>query len=215
MYLSKITLETRKLSPDALLKMVEKGEYAMHQWLWELFPAMKERHFLYRREELQGAFRFYVLSEALPVHHPLFDIESREFLPLLTPGQRLCFSLRSNPVICRAGKRHDILMDVKYQLRDKASAQEILQEQQNVAHAWLAREGDTHGFTPVSSKIEVYRQQIIAKAKGELIRYSTVDFSGLLDVNDPTRFMQKLVSGFGKSKAFGCGLMLIKPESFW
>ncbi|KJT77350.1 CRISPR-associated protein, Cse3 family [Salmonella enterica subsp. enterica serovar Heidelberg str. 75-3547] len=58
MYLSRITLHTSELSPAQLLHLVERGEYVMHQWLWDLFPGSKERQFLYRREELQGAFRF-------------------------------------------------------------------------------------------------------------------------------------------------------------
>lgn len=54
MYLSRITLHTGQLSPAQLLHLVDRGEYVMHQWLWDLFPSGKERQFLYRREELQG-----------------------------------------------------------------------------------------------------------------------------------------------------------------
>lgn len=66
MYLSRITLHTGQLSPAQLLHLVDRGEYVMHQWLWDLFPGGKERQFLYRREELQGAFRFFVLSQERP-----------------------------------------------------------------------------------------------------------------------------------------------------
>lgn len=58
MYLSRITLHTGQLSPAQLLHLVDRGEYVMHQWLWDLFPGGKERQFLYRREELQGRFAF-------------------------------------------------------------------------------------------------------------------------------------------------------------
>ncbi len=54
MYLSRITLHTGQLSPAQLLHLVDRGEYVMHQWLWDLFPGGKERQFLYRREELRG-----------------------------------------------------------------------------------------------------------------------------------------------------------------
>lgn len=54
MYLSRITLHTGQLSPAQLLHLVDRGEYVMHQWLWDLFPGGKERQFLYRREELQA-----------------------------------------------------------------------------------------------------------------------------------------------------------------
>ncbi|MBA1889395.1 type I-E CRISPR-associated protein Cas6/Cse3/CasE, partial [Escherichia coli] len=52
MYLSRITLHTAQLLPAQLLHLVDRGEYVMHQWLWDLFPGGKERQFLYRREEL-------------------------------------------------------------------------------------------------------------------------------------------------------------------
>ena len=54
MYLAKITLYTSQLLPSQLLQLVDRGEYVMHQWLWELFPGGQERQFLYRREEMQG-----------------------------------------------------------------------------------------------------------------------------------------------------------------
>ena len=74
MYLSRITLHTGQLSPAQLLHLVDRGEYVMHQWLWDLFPGGKERQFLYRREELQGAFRFFVLSQERPAESETFTI---------------------------------------------------------------------------------------------------------------------------------------------
>ncbi|MCV4626913.1 type I-E CRISPR-associated protein Cas6/Cse3/CasE, partial [Escherichia coli] len=78
-----------------------------------LFPGGKERQFLYRREELQGAFRFFVLSQERPAESETFTIECRSFVPELRTGQQLCFNLRANPTICKAGKRHDLLMEAK------------------------------------------------------------------------------------------------------
>lgn len=86
MYLAKITLHTSQLLPSQLLQLVDRGEYAMHQWLWELFPEGPERQFLYRREELQGAFRFFVLSLEPPAESEIFDIQYRPFAPTLIAG---------------------------------------------------------------------------------------------------------------------------------
>lgn len=98
MYLSRITLHTGQLSPAQLLHLVDRGEYVMHQWLWDLFPGGKERQFLYRREELQGAFRFFVLSQERPAESETFTIECRSFTPELSTGQQLCFNLRAKPL---------------------------------------------------------------------------------------------------------------------
>lgn len=49
------------------------------------------------------------------------------------------------------------------------------------------------------------------KTPRQLIQFSSVDYTGMLTVTDPGLFLQRLSQGYGKSRAFGCGLMLIKP----
>ncbi len=122
MYLSRITLHTSELSPAQLLHLVERGEYVMHQWLWDLFPGGKERQFLYRREELQGAFRFFVLSQEQPAASAIFDVQTRPFAPTLSAGQTLRFNLRANPTVCKNGKRHDLLMEAKRQRKTQGDS---------------------------------------------------------------------------------------------
>lgn len=212
MYLSKITLHTAQLLPSQLLQLVDRGEYVMHQWLWELFPGGQERQFLYRREELQGAFRFFVLSLEPPAESDIFDIQYRPFTPTLRTGQALRFSLRANPTICKAGKRHDLLMEAKRQVREQANGPDIWQHQQRVAQEWLVRQGDLNGFSLREVNVDAYRQQQVVRAKSrQMIQFSSVDYSGVLMVNDSELFLQRLIKGYGKSRAFGCGLMLIKP----
>ncbi|MBD1581975.1 type I-E CRISPR-associated protein Cas6/Cse3/CasE [Pseudoalteromonas sp. S16_S37] len=58
--------------------------------------------------------------------------------------------------------------------------------------------------------IYAYQQHQVAKGKNQ-IRFSTVDITGQLEVTDPEKFTEALFNGIGRSKAFGCGLLLIKP----
>ncbi|WP_265671487.1 type I-E CRISPR-associated protein Cas6/Cse3/CasE [Klebsiella grimontii] len=212
MYLAKITLHTSQLLPSQLLQLVDRGEYAMHQWLWELFPDGPERQFLYRREELQGAFRFFVLSLEPPAESEIFDIQYRPFAPTLIAGQPLRFSLRANPTICKAGKRHDLLMEAKHQVRGQVNGPDIWLHQQQAAQDWLARQGEQNGFSLLEVNVDAYRQQQVVRVKSrQMIQFSSVDYSGVLMVNEPTLFLQRLIQGYGKSRVFGCGLMLIKP----
>lgn len=212
MYLSKITLYTAQLLPSQLLHLVERGEYVMHQWLWALFPGGDERQFLYRREELQGAFRFFVLSQERPAESAIFDVQCRAFSPALSVGQTLRFNLRANPTICKAGKRHDLLMEAKHQVKARMGSQDIWSQQQQVALGWLSRQGEQHGFSLCEVNVDAYRQQQIRRDKArQMIQFSSVDYSGVLVVNDPERFLQRLAVGYGKSRAFGCGMMMIKP----
>ncbi|MDF7680087.1 type I-E CRISPR-associated protein Cas6/Cse3/CasE [Enterobacteriaceae bacterium ESL0689] len=211
MYLSRITLYTSQFSPEQLLQLIERGEYVMHQWLWQLFPAMEARQFLYRREELQGALRFFVLSAQPPVASEIAEVQCRPFDPALSVGQQLCFSLRANPTICKAGKRHDLLMDAKRQVKAHVDKRDIWPYQQKAALTWLAQQGERHGFTPTEVSIDAYRQQQIRSQKSRRsIQFSSVDYNGTLVVNQPALFLQSLASGYGKSRAFGCGLMMIK-----
>ncbi|EHQ5790377.1 type I-E CRISPR-associated protein Cas6/Cse3/CasE [Salmonella enterica] len=212
MYLSRITLHTAQLVPSQLLHLVERGEYVMHQWLWELFPGCKERQFLYRREELQGAFRFFVLSQERPAESAIFDVQCRPFAPELSVGQILRFTLRANPTICKAGKRHDLLMEAKRQVKTQPDSRDIWTYQQQAALEWLSRQGEQNGFSLREASVDAYRQQQIRREKSrQMIQFSSVDYAGVLVVNNPVLFLQRLVQGYGKSRAFGCGMMLIKP----
>lgn len=212
MYLSRITLHTGQLSPSQLLHLVDRGEYVMHQWLWELFPGREIRQFLYRREELQGAFRFYVLSSEQPAGSAIFDVQCRQFAPVLRAGQTLRFSLRANPTVCKAGKRHDLLMEAKRQAKAQVDSQDIWPYQQQAALNWLACQGEKNGFTLREASVDAYRQQQIQRGKSrQMIQFSSVDYIGVLVVNDPELFLQRLALGYGKSRAFGCGMMMIKP----
>ncbi|MGG5989511.1 type I-E CRISPR-associated protein Cas6/Cse3/CasE [Salmonella enterica] len=212
MYLSRITLHTAQLVPSQLLHLVERGEYVMHQWLWELFPGGKERQFLYRREELQGAFRFFVLSQERPAESAIFDVQCRPFALELSVGQILRFTLRANPTICKAGKRHDLLMEAKRQVKTQPDSRDIWTYQQQAALEWLSRQGEQNGFSLREASVDAYRQQQIRREKSrQMIQFSSVDYAGVLVVNNPVLFLQRLVQGYGKSRAFGCGMMLIKP----
>lgn len=214
MYLSKITLITARLTPTRLMEMMERGEYAMHQWLWELFPGIAQRQYLYRREALHDGFCFYLLSASEPCQrHAFFEVATRPFRPELTEGIALRFTLRANPVVCQHGKRHDVLMAAKYAQRSaQADADTIREQQEQAALAWLHRQADAAGFRIVQASVDAYRQQQFAAPRSrQLIRFSSVDYDGELRVIDPERFGTRLALGFGKARAFGCGLMLIRP----
>ncbi|SUH13801.1 CRISPR-associated protein Cse3 family [Salmonella enterica subsp. enterica] len=65
MYLSRITLHTSELSPAQLLHLVERGEYVMHQWLWDLFPAARNGSFFIAAKSYR-ARSLFVLSQEQP-----------------------------------------------------------------------------------------------------------------------------------------------------
>jgi CRISPR system Cascade subunit CasE len=55
-----------------------------------------------------------------------------------------------------------------------------------------------------------YDRRQIARGDARPAMFGVVDFGGVLKVQDPPRFLVAVASGFGRARAFGCGLMLIR-----
>jgi CRISPR system Cascade subunit CasE len=238
MFFSRVRIEPGSLAQIELLRILQGNVYAVHQLLWKIFPDDPDakRDFLFRQEfeKEQIAFEetrrglplFYVVSQRKPeAVSKLLMVESKEYNPALKKSMRLAFDLRANPVVARSteGKKHsvkhDVLMDTKLKARQAGVAdQKKLQSlMQNAAAKWLIEKTVIHGFAIETSTVEpcldvyAYQQHLLRKKGNEKIRFSSVDFSGTLIVTDPEKFKDILFSGIGPAKAFGCGLMLVKP----
>jgi CRISPR system Cascade subunit CasE len=74
---------------------------------------------------------------------------------------------------------------------------------------WIKKRGITHGYVLNSVEATGYRWNALPE-KDRKAGFSTMDYEGVLTVEDPELFLQMLISGLGPSKAFGCGLMLIR-----
>ncbi len=146
--------------------------------------------------------------------------------PVVTRGERV--EGKKNKRV----HRHDVVMDAARKL---AEGGQPLPDPATLARdaglAWLRAQAQRGGFriveAPVESigedglieaepasraavRVEGYRQHRIARRGATPIRFSTLDFEGLLEVSDPPAFLAKVAAGFGPQKAFGCGLMLLR-----
>ena len=186
-----------------------------HRLVWSLFSdgPDRRRDFLWRREP-NGPI--YALSARPPEAAPLFTVETKPFAPALAEGDQLVFRMAANPVVSRRTdqgrlKRHDVAMAKLYDLPagdQRAAARR--EYEQEAGGAWLARQGAAAGFEILAADVTGTRRLKIPRrgAKpAELMRY---EFDGRLRIVDPARFLEKLRAGFGKAKAFGLGLMLIR-----
>jgi CRISPR system Cascade subunit CasE len=82
---------------------------------------------------------------------------------------------------------------------------------------WMIRQGERHGFSLArdgSNQFKLqnsaYRWYPIKADKGQKSGFSSVDFLGDLEITDVEKFTKALFEGIGRSKAFGCGLMLVR-----
>ncbi|WMY75235.1 type I-E CRISPR-associated protein Cas6/Cse3/CasE [Buttiauxella selenatireducens] len=215
MFLSRVSLDLTRMPSGMWQKWQSAHSYASHQWLWQLFADQSERKFLFRHESTPQGAHFYLLSEVAPVaEDSLFSISSKPFMPQLVDGMTLTFALRANPVVTRNGKRSDVLMDAKYQAKLQGTdPSEFAARQNEAAFAWLKAQGERGGFAVEPQDVQVVgqqRQRFTRKSGERPITFTTVDFAGCLKVTDAPLFMQTLRNGLGKSKAMGCGLMLIR-----
>ena len=207
------------------------GAYVEHQWLWRFLPAPpgSARSFLFRRREVDGLPRFYVVSDREPVApSPHWQVQSKPYAPSLAAGDRLAFELRANPVVTTknaAGKaaRHDVVMQEKTRLLkdrqlarwadwstpDRPALPELVLR---TCGQWLQARCERLGIAidGATLSVEGYEQQ---RGKGGELRISTVDFSGTLRVVDADALLQALYTGIGHAKAFGCGLLVVRPIS--
>lgn len=231
MYFSRVRVDSEALDRDALFRLLQGDAYGNHQLLWRLFPESDTRPFLFRQElerdvgirdeTPRGLPLFYVLSGIEPKPVPgLLRCDTKPFNPVLVEGQRLAFHLRANPTVAkrdeqaRNSRRHDVLMDAKAAARSEGIVDTgTLRERMDEAgRAWLMDEDRAArcGYA-LDTEPQVSRyQQHVHRRKGREIRFSSLDYEGLLTVTDPERFQATLARGIGHSRAFGCGLWLIR-----
>ena len=81
---------------------------------------------------------------------------------------------------------------------------------------WWQRQGERCGFNLVFndsgfSKLQnsAYQWHALPE-KGKKAGFNSVDFTGELQITDVEKFTSTLFNGLGRSKAFGCGLLMIR-----
>ena len=221
LWLSRARLRRDSASIGALSRLlVPEGDgpraAAAHRLVWALFADVPERRrdFLWREE---GPGRFMTLSARLPLPvADLFDVDSSSFEPNLARGDRLGFTLRANPVVSHAaapgerGKRQDVVMDALYAVPKGERAPVRFKFATRAGLAWLARQGTAHGFAPGEVAVDGYETMRVPRDQLKPIRFSQIEFTGSLTVTEPAAFLAAVATGFGRARAFGCGLMLIR-----
>jgi len=190
---------------------------AGHRLIWALFAdgPDRRRDFLWREN---GPGSFMTLSVRKPSDpHGLFDLEEpKVFAPALAPGDRLGFRLRANATVARPdgkarGKRADVVMNAIHALSEHERAEARRGAIVTAGRAWLHAQGGRHGFhIDDDVVVDGYDQRRVPRDSQRAVEFSSLDFEGRMTVRDPALFLNQLARGFGRAKAFGCGLMLIR-----
>ena len=235
-YLSRATMGRGDGSLGALKALLRRSaqEDQGHQLIWTLFgdDEGRKRDFLYRYDDGPDGATFWMLSEREPKAPDgdasvLWDLRKREFDPAFAAGDALRFQLRANPTkseFVRGSKRGKVrdLMGLE-RTRRGLDAAVPWEEMEPIVLGWLFAREDDFGvtfdrdncfasnptWTPVPIKDDAHKEAM--KRQNRTSHVAQVDYAGVLAVKDPDRFAAKLRAGFGRAKAYGCGLMLVRP----
>lgn len=206
--------------------------YTWHQKLWECYPnePNAKRDFLTRIDQLEGAYRFWVLSQRKPVcpHWcPVDGFAVNEISSSFMTHRHYAFDLRANPVkmqlVPRNADGETILNDNGKRKRGKR----IPLVKPDELRDWLFRKGEVRcrdnstgqnisgGFRIVETKEKPLEIRPMVEShfrkKEHTAYHGGVQFRGILEVTDKENFIQSYQAGIGSAKGFGFGLLLLAP----
>lgn len=196
MYLSRIVLNNSRVAQNW-----SSNPYRVHQRLLLAFD--QEPRLLFRLEEEDERRQILVQSHCEPDWASAFsdlavlqrEVEWKAFHLRLSLGGMYSFRLMANPTVKRDGSRLGLLRE---------------EEQQ----AWLTRKLAEVGATLLTGCTRASRMQRSDKgpAKNNATQtHLAVLFEGVLRVEDPQRLVEAVERGVGAAKAYGFGLLSLKP----
>ena len=183
------------LDRQAIQSLKIKDPYSMHKFVYSLFPGNKRRFLYYDQGGDLRYRRILIVSQEQPLVPESGEIESK-FIPQdFLEHQRYAFQVLLNPVEQPQGSRGKIPVVGRDALR-----------------AWFARKQEIWGFTSNQEDVELFNVgvQIIHKDDRD-ITHNLAEFRGVLEVTDRERFRSSFSNGIGRGKAFGFGLLQIRP----
>lgn len=211
MFLTEITLHD-----EAAARLFPSNPYNWHQTVWRFFPGRQQRDFLYRVDYSSRSLRLLILSADRPTS-PFSEncavFKCREVPESFLSHTYYRFQVRVNPtrrihVDARTGQR------VEGGMRVPVTGEEEL-------IMWLKRKGESAGFSlpaidaPDDPRFHLSvlpETRLHFKKKGNArAHHASVQFTGVLRVEDASLFRKSFLQGIGSAKSFGFGLIMLQP----
>jgi len=213
-----------RLEVDAEVARAEgvSDNYAWHKMLWDCYPDAPDarRDFLTRIDQLEGAFRLWILARRKPVRPqwcPPVGFALKEIAASFLSYRYYAFDLRANPTKCIVQRDSNGIR--------KRQGKRIPLVRQDDLRAWLIHKGKVRcrdqvtgldvpgGFRIVEDRpLEISPMvENHFRKKGQAGYHGGVQFRGILEVTDPVKFAETYQSGIGSAKGFGFGMLLLAP----
>ncbi|MDR1398088.1 MAG: type I-E CRISPR-associated protein Cas6/Cse3/CasE [Desulfarculales bacterium] len=211
MYLSRIALNVNDKHREIMRALA--WPQLLHAAVEQSCPGGGQRN-LWRIDWLGENCYLLLLSRARPdftsiiekLGYPQGRGEIKDYSPLLDRlqrGQVWRFRLRANPVRYSSSEKE------KTSDRGKIFALSGVAQQKQ----WLAERAEKSGFLLAPDAFDIvhtewknFRKTPTGKHE---VKLRTVTFEGVLTISDLEVFKNSLLSGIGRAKAYGCGLMTI------
>jgi len=204
MYLSRIKINTDK---SLALKAIANPEIT-HGIIENSFSGERRRN-LWRIDDLQGSKYLLLMSEVKPnlefiVEKIGFQEEavSKDYglaLQNIVAGSHFYFKIIGNPVK-RGRDTHRIIPLIK---RNEKNIDDESEE------TWLERKAGLNGFSLRYSKVTARDTIKFSKNQQTKITIHRVTYEGILEVTEIKSFINALMNGIGREKAYGCGMLTI------
>lgn len=205
-----------------------------HRILWTLMPEeMQKSHasqvrgkdkaaFLWRAAPNHlGASSWYLLGPRPREDSAFFEVDTKPWAPSFSTGDRLAFDIAVNATVNRmvnpekgrdGRQRSDVVMDAIHAAeRSGAEMPRTLLRStlaEDALKNWWKAQGSRKGFT--TPAVNVLDYATVALEDRRSACFGIGHLTGILEVSDPVAFTSGVARGFGRAKAFGCGLLLLR-----
>ncbi len=130
-------------------------------------------------------------------------------------GQLLSFEVRVRPVVRKGDKELDAFFSAVQRMHDAVPSREV------VYGDWLKRQfgdvADLHEVRMTEFSLRTVVRRSAPQAEGARLKHPVQGpdavFTGLLQVRDSAAFAALLARGIGRHRAFGFGMLLLKPAA--
>jgi len=201
MYLTQITTDIQEIQKNGLF-----DNYRWKQELCKSLPPGEERSFLFRTTDKgRNGIVTWVLSREYPKALPFGKWDIHKIAENFYRHKKYFFDLMANPTLRRFKKPID--ENGKEKMHGKRVGIPLEGHE-----GWIERK-----FKDAGCKVDLKFVSIdnyglqICRHKDSETQHSAVKFCGVIEVGNSEIFQKSVFSGFGSGKAFGFGLLLLKP----
>jgi len=202
MYLSRITLDSSKRETARALS--ERGR--LHSLIEDSFTGPRQ-HPLWRVDKEMGIYTLLIVSTDIPdlgkIEKAIGSGDGRtipydEYSPkIVNENEVLRFRISVNPTIRRS--------------KDGATVPLNLHRTENQPYSsedWVREKLKTAGVEVIKIEVVDFRSIRVKCGKGLVFK---VTYDGLLKIADSEKFREAMLTGIGRKKAYGCGLITVMP----